>query len=600
MSGLRRAWKDLGGAGFLSAPVLLAYFGWTLLTTLYFEVVGSQGPLIPWLTASLTSSVIVVGLLAVIGGVLRAHRPQGPGPVAAVTIFVVVGALRGTLLWWLGDAWHLATSVGPASRVAQSAVWAVGVLGCAGIVMTRRIDHRRLMLALDRRQRELRALQSSLAERIEQTHRELVEQVSGALDPTLIRLRSSLDALSRSSDDRVTTTIEDFRSAVQDVVRPLSRSLATEDKTSRPPSPAGGDVPVRRAPERLPLQDAIAPGPSAALVLALLTLLAFGLAPEGYRTGAVPLRLLVLASTLWLALYVAQRVARRGSWMPTSRALVASLALLYLLIAWVVGTATREITSSLDAPTTTFPALAFALTLLTPLVVTLALVLQRLARRAEVRGAETVAELDVLTAVLRRELWRERRRLALTVHGPIQSALVAAAVTLARPDFTVEQVPALVESLEQAMGHIERAAGPQPPIESAARDLATLWTDSAHFAFTADTSALDVIDRDEALRAVVIEILREGVSNAVRHGAAEAIAARINRSARDVLQVAIEDDGDGPPLSATPGLGSSMLDEVALEWSLTRQGSSTLLRVDLALESADGNARLAITAERDR
>jgi anti-sigma regulatory factor (Ser/Thr protein kinase) len=211
------------------------------------------------------------------------------------------------------------------------------------------------------------------------------------------------------------------------------------------------------------------------------------------------------------------------------------------------------------------------------------LALQWLARMAEVRSAETVAELEILIAVLRRELWRERRRLSLTVHGPIQSALVAAAVTLSRPGFVAEQIPALAGTLDQAMAHIDRSAGAPPPIEAAARDLSALWVDSAHVDFRSSADVSAAIDADEALRAVVIEVMREGVSNAIRHGSADRIDIALSRPRPEVITVMITDDGDGAPSSTVPGLGSAMFDEVALGWCLARHGTGTHLEVELAI-----------------
>jgi hypothetical protein len=51
--------------------------------------------------------------------------------------------------------------------------------------------------------------------------------------------------------------------------------------------------------------------------------------------------------------------------------------------------------------------------------------------------------------------------------------------------------------------------------------------------------------------------------------------------------VHIDDDGDGMPSNSARGLGSAMLDEVALDWRLGRTRESTQLHVDLAIEAGE-------------
>ena len=585
MSDLRRAWLDLGRTGFLSAPVLVVFVVWTTSTAFYYEVATGDAPLLPWLAVTFASSAVVAGALVVTRQLSSAFWPEGPRPQWAVAAYLGSGALRGLLLWALADGLDLETSIGLSTRIAQSALWALASMGATGIVVARVSDHRTLMSQLAQRQHDLVDLQTSLAERIDQTRRDLVTQVRETLEPTLAQLRAQLDDLSRSGDAEVDAAVAGFRNAVADVVRPLSRALAD------PPAPtvhAQSPVAGQRgwfATERLPVSMAIQPAASAALLLATMVLLSAAPTPEAYRSTSAPVRLVVLTTMLWLALGALRWVARRSAWQSTALVMLGSLAVAFTATAVIVGLLTRFITANLAEATTTVPALAVALCSFIPLTVAAAAAVQELARRTEENRTETVAELEVLTSVLRRELWREHRRLALTVHGPIQSALVAAAITMSRDDFSVEQVPGLAAGLDQAMAHIDRSAGPQPPVAAAVRTLTTLWIDSASITFTGDREALDVIDSDDALRTVVVEILREGVSNAIRHGAADHVHITIGGSTAGAISIVIDDDGDGPPLAQIPGLGSAMLDEIALDWSLAREATLTRLRVELALNA---------------
>lgn len=576
----RRAWLDVGRAAFLSNPVLIAFLAVAVLSPLFIDVIATSGPWMPWLAVSAVSTLTVVGLLLLVRGAVRRHWPDGPGPWRAAGIYIAAGALRGLIMWAAADSLGLSTSVGPVSRVLQSAVWSLAVMGCASILIARRDDHRHLMDALNRRRQELLALESNLDERIQQTHADLVEQVQTELGPTLAQLRSELDVLAQSAPASTEGAVEEFRKAVADVVRPLSRTLS-EPGDSHAVSPEHGLRPQPNRSEPVPAAAIISPGASTVLAL-VLTLLTFANAPGDYRSAAVPLRLTILAASLWLSLHGVRWLAKRYDWRATLPVLLGSLGVVYVAIAVLIGTFTRAVTSGFAWPTAAVPAVAFVLTSLAPWAVSAAMSLQWLARTAELRSAETVTELEQLTAVLRRELWHERRRLAFTVHGPIQSALVAAAVTMSRPGFSADQIPGLAATLDQAMAHIDRSTGPPPPARAAVRDLAALWVESARVTVKATDDVVEAIDADDALRAVVIEVMREGVSNAIRHGAADSIVISLLRHETGALTVSVDDDGDGAPTRIEWGLGSAMFDEVALRWQLERIGTTTRLEVILA------------------
>jgi len=578
----RRAWLDLGRANFLSNPVIISFAAVAIPTSLYIDVVATAGPFMPWLAVSAVSTLVVIALLALIRKFASRRWPNGPGPWRAFGMYLAAGAVRGFLIWGAAESLGLLTSVGLLSRVLQSAVWSLAVMGAASILITRRTDHRQLMRDLGQRERELLALQSTLDQRIQQTHEDLVQQVQEELGPTLAQLRAKLDSLAEPGDPGTKEAVDGFRTAVAEVVRPLSHALA-EPVEPRSTALEASVVDATPMADRIRVSSVIAPGAAAGVILAL-ALLTFAIAPGDFRTATVPLRIAALLIALWVGLHGLKWVAGRLQWRLTLVPLLISLGLAYIALAWLVGTFARAITSGFAVPAATFPAVAFALVTLAPWAVSATLALQWLARTTEVRSAETVSELEILTAILRRELWRERRRLALTVHGPIQSALVTAAMTMARPGFNADQIPGLAARLDQAMAHIGRSAGPPPPIEVAARDLAALWIGSAEITFNDTGNVLALLGTDEALRTVVIEVMREGVSNAVRHGSADVIVISLSRPAREIMRIAILDDGDGAPSLVTPGLGSAMLDDIAVSWSLARDGEYTRLEVDLALE----------------
>jgi signal transduction histidine kinase len=83
----------------------------------------------------------------------------------------------------------------------------------------------------------------------------------------------------------------------------------------------------------------------------------------------------------------------------------------------------------------------------------------------------------------------------------------------------------------------------------------------------------------------VARVVEEGIGNAKKHGAARRIQIAVDCPEPRLLRVRISDDGSGPRGGA-PGLGSSLLDEIAADaWSLQPNptGTGSLLVAELRL-----------------
>jgi len=82
-------------------------------------------------------------------------------------------------------------------------------------------------------------------------------------------------------------------------------------------------------------------------------------------------------------------------------------------------------------------------------------------------------------------------------------------------------------------------------------------------------------------------VVEEGLRNAIRHGGAQEIAVRVERSQPDSapgsegVVVVVEDNGGGPG-NGKPGLGSSLLDSVSGTWELSATDSGARLHVVLS------------------
>ena len=196
--------------------------------------------------------------------------------------------------------------------------------------------------------------------------------------------------------------------------------------------------------------------------------------------------------------------------------------------------------------------------------------LQQLAA-ADAELAAVNARLRHAAALAQAAAWHEERRVSRALHGPVQNAVVSAAMCIEAGD------PEGAERLLiRALGHLdddqrERGTG------DALDDLIESWSGLCDVKVRIPDAVAQRIDADPPLASAVIDICIEACSNAVRHGGARRV--RIQAiDVGDAVAVDITDDGAPIGTSPDPGLGTAMLEGVALEWQREREGSLTVLR----------------------
>lgn len=189
----------------------------------------------------------------------------------------------------------------------------------------------------------------------------------------------------------------------------------------------------------------------------------------------------------------------------------------------------------------------------------------------------SISQTEVRANVLEREEVRLRQEIATHLHSTLGANLTAASMRL-KQAISMGQVDAAFSAFSEVRRLIEI-------------DLAAIQVDES-----ADIEALlaAIVDSWLGLVAITYEVtaaapvhsgvmralndvVGEGVTNAVRHGAARNVHVRVNETVQGLL-ITVNDDGVFSALS-TPGLGSRIMDRVAPgSWHRTRnsQGGTSL------------------------
>lgn len=212
-----------------------------------------------------------------------------------------------------------------------------------------------------------------------------------------------------------------------------------------------------------------------------------------------------------------------------------------------------------------------------------------LSTRAEIRK-ELIQSLgeEQLDSDVRGALGRIRNReLAQYIHGNIQNKLLSFALKFDQDNLSTGDVSKLLEEVDNLFS---KAISEYQSVETADLDeqLAQLVQRWAGFVNIKQRNSLSKSDLSEEQIKSLVQVVSEGISNAVRHGFAKNLKINIQRSESDNSQidVTVEDDGLGPR-SGKPGLGTELLNATSgTNWSLTPgEFGGSLLRARLTARS---------------
>jgi signal transduction histidine kinase len=198
-------------------------------------------------------------------------------------------------------------------------------------------------------------------------------------------------------------------------------------------------------------------------------------------------------------------------------------------------------------------------------------------------------QLEILNASLRQELWLNRRRTASVLHGPVQAALFASAMKLSQESKPTPQLVAEVEKdIAQALEKLNNPSNLEgEDISDLLNQIVEIWSDAADIAIEIPEALEAAITKRPLASEALIEISREFITNAIKHGKASKVSLKVSRL--DGARIAIEviDDGQGLPPGAKPGFGSKLLSELSLVWRQSRVGDATVSYAEIVLGQQD-------------
>jgi gas vesicle protein len=431
--------------------------------------------------------------------------------------------------------------------------------------------------------RQSAGIASDLRERQEQLALN-AERVSTEIDvmedEAMTRVRARIvEALAQAG---ATGSPQQLERVATDIVRPLSHELAQATPTWRVPQVSTESDRVRW-PEVIKQMTSGAPflPITTVSVIALFSLSNF-IVRLGLVGALVSLAVLIVVGTL-----VLRGANRLLAWILPGRPFFLRVILTVvtaLAAGLVVGAIVGVVASSLFTPSDSFEQrIVTAVALLTPLFglplgLGRAVVKQLQANVDDLRATDARLSREVSRLCMHQ--WSTQRSLARALHGPVQAMISAASVQVSNGGNPNGIVTQLREQLsEQLDPHNVRSA--DVDWRETLRRVQATWQGLCEVRTDIDDQATRLLDGDAIGAEIAMEVVSEAVSNAVRHGKASGVDVTMRGEAGQ-LDVTIINEGLAPAGGGS-GLGTTILQDCALNWRRETTDSGVSLNVSLSL-----------------
>lgn len=558
---MKEVWRRLGRVDAINWIVIVV--SCTLMFVGSFATsISSFGGHETLFVACLIAAILpVVALLLLARYVILPFAPPSVRPVVTVATLVLACVVRGVTYDQLLITVGLVTDSALLSRVLGSVSSLFIAAIVVSILVTRARDFTEQNESLLRSLRDLRTAHEELEARIAQRRTTLVDAIRA-------QLSQGLDSIGGSSRTR---NVKSLKSLIDDVVRPISYQLGRRFDSQ----PVSREQPVAtRIRWREVVRETFRGNPFHPFWMSLMFLPG---ASSLYFTWLGTNSLIQLGSSM--IVFIALVVSYRWLWpfvsKPRSmifRAVVFSMLSMFLALALaIVATFLNgnNLVSAQFVVAAGFYCLGLAWTV--ALVMTSRLMLKR-----------TNEKLSAARDQLKRRVVRDNvasrhfeEGVSRVLHGPIQDAIASSLKRIqampAQASLDPEELERLRQPIDRALKLLEHPEIHRQTMTGGIEALAELWDGVVQIDLDLDPKAIKQASTSDSTSSIILEIVRETVSNAIRHGDATRIrVALMTKKSLDLtgsdLCVRIVNNGKRLSPATSPGLGSRMLDDFTVSW----------------------------------
>lgn len=565
MSGVRGVIRRFGMPDAISWPAFwVTYFSAVVGT---YIINSGPVPLVTRLGVLFVASIPMWSLLLLVRRIFF-RDPERSRPVV-----MLIALTAGVILRAACVAWLFSHFVG-----LDEAKLGIRLLGAPINVGLAYVLTANVVVAIRERRRQIAQLQSQ-RRRLDSAIEGVSYGINEQNEQTIERVRTVLvKELSALEDSSPVESLNLLQSTASEVVRPMSHELAhavprVEVRVTEADStPVVWPEVINQAASGRPFSPWVV-----GLVIAIELLTVILNDPSGV------LVYFGLAGILIVLLAIANRCLGGllpGKSMATRIALVIAFA---LIVSLLIGALQVVLQGSSRLNLAIAGALAFFVFVFT-LGTAVVTALGRDRDRVIEELRESSRQLEHGLVRLRQVQWFQQKALSRALHGPIQMAVTAAAIKL---DAAIQKGPVqagLVDSVRSellaGLDVLHEADFEVTTLDRAIERMRATFDGVCEVEASVSDDAAAVLAADGVLRSCVIDIVTEAVSNAFRHGNASRVIITMLSDA-DTVAIDVEDNGQPNSNESGAGLGSTLLDECTLSWSLTDTASGHVLHAVL-------------------
>ena len=585
---MKFSWRNSAILTRLSGPRLFdkTFFWWTYWSgfalQITFDVIAYDSPSLLWLPVW-TAGHLVATAVAVLGRwlFLDSYLEKKPNPFVNIAFASLLGAVRITFIGYVSFALELQGLFDLGARIIAGVI--AGSFGFIVIVNYTESsrNYRELTKNLLLTQSRLGSLRKAAKKTLEANQLKVRQTLEELVEPRLQELSIKLSNDDLKSSDRKALA-SDVKSLLQDQVRPISNSFRTSTKALANPNlgKSVSRISLFRLPSVVQPYLALRPFLIALSMFAILPFALYVFEDDTWIATGMFISAVVYAAILFVRVLLS-----KAEPMPLWAG-VASLVVMEVLLLFVVG----ELLNFVGFPNRSLAGVM----VIVSIVLLAAVAFTAITAVHDYNRDDFIAQLEKNNnrierdlALLNQRLWVERREWALRIHGTIQASLTAALARLSQPGGLSKKDVALVrEHIAQARKGLSQNNSSAFNLAEALKEIKKTWRGILEIKTDLRTPAAKTLISDRWASLCANEIIKESVSNSMKHGKAERVEISFESVQPGFIEIIAQDNGKGLPRQFRPGLGSQLLDEIAFPWSLEkRPEGGTILRARIPVSS---------------
>jgi signal transduction histidine kinase len=190
---------------------------------------------------------------------------------------------------------------------------------------------------------------------------------------------------------------------------------------------------------------------------------------------------------------------------------------------------------------------------------------------------------DLERSLIRRKQtqWLQNKSLSRALHGPVQTAVNAAAIKLDEAlrsgDVSADVIDQIRTELLASLDVLGSSNGGVVSLAQGMERIEKTWEGICDVHVSLSNEAMQQLNSDVIVRSCFIDMVTEAVSNAIRHGQSTDVAV-FAVVENDDLILDVRDNGTPPEGASEPGLGSTLLDDCTVSWAMQSTDSGHHLK----------------------